>query len=107
MPRHSKSYNTPKKSIDNIVPMKQTNSNELSVPNNGLQKSTFGQTVKDGFAFGIGSSVANILTRSIFSSNTEKSSEVVKVEPYRDYKQCMIDTDYNHDVCMHLKKIEK
>ena len=93
----------PRKSNSSIIPVKETN---LSVPNNSLQKSSFGQTVKEGFAFGIGSSVANVLTRSIFTSNTEKSSEVVKVELNRDYKQCMIETDYNHDVCMHLK-IEK
>jgi preprotein translocase subunit SecA len=54
----------------------------------------------------MGEWVANVLTRSIFTSNSEKSSEVVKVESNRDYKQCMIETDYNHDVCMHLK-IEK
>lgn len=88
------------------IPKKQTKSSEIIVPNNTLQKSTFGQTVKEGFAFGIGSSVANILTRSIFTSNTEKSVEIPKTNLNRDFEQCMKETDYNYDVCIHLK-IEK
>jgi hypothetical protein len=63
MPRNQVQSNTLKKSNDPVVPALS------SRPVKSQQPSSFGQTIKEGFGFGLGSSIAHTLMGSLFGSN--------------------------------------
>lgn len=63
------------------------------------QKASLADVVKEGFAFGVGSSVA----RSLFDKFTQFKPIDSKVDKPMcfEYQQCMEESAHNHDACKH------
>jgi hypothetical protein len=98
MPRQS----TTKKAIApvSIVPRQ---SSSVSAP-------TFGQTLKEGFAFGTGSAIAHRVVGAIFGPRTENAPATAPATPAKatPYEQCLAE-HYDSDplgFCAHLLKRE-
>jgi hypothetical protein len=76
--------------------------NKLITQNNTttLAKPTFGQTIKEGIAFGVGQSVAHRAIGAIFGSpaTQEKSVTIIAAEK-PEYTQCMKETFQDKEAC--------
>ena len=72
--------------------------NKLITQNNTttLAKPTFGQTIKEGIAFGIGQSVAHRAIGAIFGSSATQNNSVPE-KP--EYIQCMKETFQDKEAC--------
>jgi len=59
--------------------------------------------MKEGFSFGVGSSIANVLVRSLFSSVPQNSGNQGKQgKPInREYDQCLRESN-DPEACKHL-----
>jgi hypothetical protein len=65
----------------------------------GYQQPSFFSTIKQGFGFGIGSSIAH----NIFDSKEAKPVERV-IDKTTEFKQCMEKTYNNYDECAYILK---
>jgi len=66
------------------------------------QKSSLADVVKEGFAFGVGSSVArNIIDRFMAPSDFKPIDSKVDKPMCFEYQQCMEESAHNHDACKH------
>ena len=92
MPRQTVAKITTKKDTTLPVPT------HVAVP--AQKKASLTDIVKEGFAFGVGSSVArNVIDRFMAPSQTKPiDTKTEKPQPF-EYMQCMQDSAYNHEAC--------
>ncbi len=65
---------------------------------------TFGQTIKEGFGFGIGSAIAHRIfggTRVVEHVHTQQSTQPQTIQN-PEYVQCLKESNQNVDACKHL-----
>jgi len=87
-----------------VSKLKNNNESKLPVPTQVpalvQNKPSLTDIVKEGFAFGVGSSVArNVIDRFMAPSQVKPiDTKVDKPEPF-EYIQCMQDSAFNHEAC--------
>jgi hypothetical protein len=87
-----------------VSKFKNNNDSKLPVPTQVpalvQNKPSLTDIVKEGFAFGVGSSVArNVIDRFMTPSQAKPiDAKVDKPEPF-EYIQCMQDSAFNHEAC--------
>jgi hypothetical protein len=75
-----------------------------------VKKNPFGQIVKEGVGFGIGSAIGHRIIESIFSSRGIDIKENIKSDnklPIREFENCMIENYNDYDTCKkHLETMK-
>ena len=70
------------------------------------QKPSFVQTVKEGFSFGVGSSIAHNIVNRMFASSEQKTQKLTPtLVQAREYEQCLAEhSDFvdSSSYCAHL-----
>ena len=106
MPRQS----TTKKAIAPVTIVPRQSSTPVPLPTS-VSTPTFGQTLKEGFAFGTGSAIAHRVVGAIFGPLTAAATATPaapRVSEKTPYEQCLAE-HYDNDplgFCAHLLKRE-
>jgi hypothetical protein len=90
----------PRQTVTKITTKKDTPFPAVQAPVQVQKKASLTDIVKEGFAFGVGSSVArNVIDRFMAPSQAKPiDAKVDKPEPF-EYIQCMQDSAFNHEAC--------
>jgi len=76
--------------------------NSLTVQTPTIAQPTFGQTVKQGIAFGVGQSIAHRIVGSVLGSDIKEVS-VSRSDAKPEFIQCMKESNYDIEACKQYK----
>lgn len=111
MPRTAQPYNRNHSTVRKVVtPLPAAPAAAAAAPALAsvpiVQAPTFGQSIKDGFGLGLGSSLANRLVSNIFGPPQIAVAGAAAQAPTKPeltaYEQCIVEHREDHAVCGHL-----
>jgi hypothetical protein len=71
----------------------------IVLQNPALKRPSMMDTIKEGFSFGVGTSIArNVVDRVMGPSSVAPNSEK---KPTFEFQQCMEDSAHNYELCKH------